>query len=56
MHQQAQEGAKKTHEFSARRDAIDIHGANSQQISSALVSDQQLIDSHRITSKADVNM
>ena len=57
MPQQTQEGAQKqtTHDFLSIRDDIGIHNANVPQIASALVSDHQLRDSHRIHPKADVN-
>ena len=54
MPHQAQEGEQKqiTHDFSASRADIGIHNANSQQISSALVGDHQLRDSHSSPTKA----
>ena len=43
-----------THEFSARRDSIDIHNSNTQQISSALVVDHKLRDIHQSPTKENV--
>ena len=44
-----------THDFSTIRGDIGIHNSNFHQISSALVGDHQLRDSHRSPPKVDVN-
>ena len=43
-----------THDFSASKVAIGIHNSNAQYISSALLGDHKLRDSHRSPTKADV--